>query len=667
MRRKGNRIIDENGRTLILRGVNMGGSSKRPCQAGNSGNTGKSSNTQEAVSFVGRPFPPEEADGHFERLKNFGFTFIRFIITWEALEHAGPGIYDESYIDYLKKILKAARNNGIRVLMDPHQDVWSRWTGGDGAPRWTLEKLGMNVDKLDATGAAITANDKKAFAQKEALQRKEAFPQKAMIWPVNYSLYAAATMFTLFFAGNTFAPDLKIDGENAQDFLQKRYIEAFRHCYRQLKGSEALAAISGWGVMNEPHPGFIGHRCLGNLENATLALGPVPSPFEAMLAASGQPVNVPVYKPWIKGWRVARSQTINPEGLSLFREGFTCPWKQAGVWAGDGDNAKLIRPDHFAKYKGQAIRFTDDFLKPFILRFIESFSGENQPALFFIEGIPHSESPSWSKKDPENTVNAFHHYDGFTLFTKSYRPYLTVDSKAGKIILGKKKNAAHYTAKLAEAKTWAKERMDDMPCLLGEFGIPFDLNRKTAYKSGDYRLHEHALSRYYDGIDENLLSSTIWNYTADNTHEEGDHWNSEDFSIVTSAFGTPASQTGTGRREIIERAARGWLRPYPMATAGIPLKFNWNRKEAVFFFLFSADSEIKAPTEIFIPSRWFGEAVSINIEISSELPNSIEAERKQTGPAAKLLRPEYHWEEQKLYIYNDGYNGEAELIVRPKG
>ena len=79
--------------------------------------------------------------------------------------------------------------------------------------------------------------------------------------------------------------------------------------------------------------------------------------------------------------------------------------------------------------------------------------------------------------------------------------------------------------------------MGDMPCLLGEFGLPFDLNRKKAYKTGDYSLHEKALSLYYDAIDENLLNSTIWNYTADNTHEEGDHWNGEDLSIVTNHLG----------------------------------------------------------------------------------------------------------------------------------
>ncbi|CAG8837900.1 16923_t:CDS:2, partial [Racocetra persica] len=57
------------------------------------------------VSFVGRPFPLEEVHEHFSRLRTWGLTFVRLLVTWEALEHAGPGIYDEEFIDYLINII----------------------------------------------------------------------------------------------------------------------------------------------------------------------------------------------------------------------------------------------------------------------------------------------------------------------------------------------------------------------------------------------------------------------------------------------------------------------------------------------------------------------------------------------------------------------------------
>ena len=150
------------------------------------------------VSFVGRPFPLADANEHFARLHQWGFQFIRLLITWEAIEHAGPGHYDQEYLDYIYQLIKKAGDHGIRVFLDPHQDAWSRFTGGDGAPYWTLEAAGLDPPHFTETGAAL-------------LHSEEGDPFPKMIWPTNYFKLASATMFTLFFGGNDLAPGIKVD------------------------------------------------------------------------------------------------------------------------------------------------------------------------------------------------------------------------------------------------------------------------------------------------------------------------------------------------------------------------------------------------------------------------------------------------------------------------
>jgi len=614
MKITGKRIIDEEGRTLILRGVNLGGSSKTPFGPPGWGFSFESLKNPEKASFTGRPFPLEEAESHFERLSRAGMTFLRFVVTWEALEHSGPGQYDEEFLAYLRKILLVAEKWGISVFIDPHQDVWSRWTGGDGAPAWTLETLGIDLDKLDATGAAITRQRYGEF------HNGKPFPR--MIWPSNYNRYAAATMFSLFFGGKTYAPEFSIDGTNIQDWLQGHYIAAFRHCYRRLKN---CSAVAGWGIINEPHQGFIGCKDIGRNDDAMVPIGPRPSPWDTIRAASGYPVAVPVHSYNIFTKFTANREIFNPGGVSLFKTGYVCPWKQAGVWDEEGGAPRLLRKDHFSTLKERPLDFMADFHKPFTLKFIESMKEADEKTFFFLEGIPSGTGvpshPEWSENDPPNVINAFHWYDGFSLFIKHFSRLFTMNPEKAAIVIGKKRMREYFYECLAKGVKWSAGHMGGVPSLLGEFGLAFDINKRRAYKSGDYSLHEEALSMYYDAVDENLLHSTIWNYTADNTNKTGDNWNDEDLSIFSEGK---------------ERAVGGWKRPYPMATAGIPIWFQWDRKKGFLEYFFKADGAIAAPTVIYIPPE-FG-------------PNLV---------ITTSLRHEYKPDEQRLLVYNDGKEGEA--------
>ena len=259
---------DEHGRTLILRGVNLGGSSKVPYCPDGATYIRQGFYDHRNVSFVGRPFPLEEADEHLARLRSWGLTFLRLLVPWEAVEHGGPGVYDLEYLDYLREVVRRAGEHGLHLFIDPHQDVWSRMSGGDGAPGWTFEAVGMDVTRLPETGAAIV----------HAIHG-DPFPR--MIWPSNYTKLAAATMFTLFFGGNDFAPRTLVDGEPVQEYLQRHYINAMVQVAQRLKG---LPAVVGYDTLNEPSSGYIGWADLNSA--GPLLLGESPTAVPVHVAGS---------------------------------------------------------------------------------------------------------------------------------------------------------------------------------------------------------------------------------------------------------------------------------------------------------------------------------------------------------------------------------------------
>jgi hypothetical protein len=76
--------------------------------------------------------------------------------------------------------------------------------------------------------------------------------------------------------------------------------------------------------------------------------------------------------------------------------------------------------------------------------------------------------------------------------------------------------------------------MGSRPVIFSEIGIPYDMDDKYAYKTGDYSSQIAAMDANMfaiEGFGGNGM--TMWVYVASNTHEWGDNWNGEDLSIYS--------------------------------------------------------------------------------------------------------------------------------------
>ena len=609
VRQSGPYFLDREGRQVMLRGVNLGGDCKVPHPGGGT-QFPSDFHDHRDVSFVGRPFPLDAAGEHLGRLRHWGFNVVRLLTTWEAVEHAGPGQYDEAYLDYFAEVCRLAGEHGLYVFIDFHQDVWSRMSGGDGAPGWTFEAAGLDFTRFPAAGAAHVMQAVYDYASPE--ERQAAYPQ--MSWGSNYRLPANGIMWTLFWAGRLLTPDFKVDGRNIQDVLQDAYLGAMDQVARRVA---KLPNVLGFDTLNEPGAGWIGERLsyrhLGpSAENPVWArVGPALSPLDSLAVARGIPVEVPVLaRDRATGATgVAGVRVINPQGVSIWRDGAADPFERAGAWRAAAGQGISLDEQFFQVAQGRRLDLSEDGYGPLFHKVGETVRRHNPDWSLFAELDPFGAAAgrAFPSRMPQGCVNAAHWYDVATLFTKRFN--------------ARREPAEAIRARYVEQLRGRRDAADfpgGAPTLIGEFGIPYDLEDGAAFEAwasgardGVWDDHALALSLMYDALDELQLHATQWNYTVSNRNAAriGDGWNQEDLSIWSQDQQDDPTDPDSGGR-----AVDGFCRPFARRIQGRLVRTAFDRERRRFVLECDADPAIGGPTEIYAPRRQYPMGFVVRVE-----------------------------------------------------
>jgi hypothetical protein len=601
---------DARGRRLLLRGVNVGGDSKCPtgCSTARAPSVRPSEPGKHSISFVGRPFPLDEAAEHFGRLQAYGLTLVRLVVTWEAVEHEGPGKYDFAYLQYLQELVQIGAEHNISFIIDAHQDVWSRYTGGDGAPRWTLETVGFDVDKLHESGAAFTHA---GFVLEHGLDA--ALPE--MIWPSNHHKLACGTMFTLFFGGRDFCPEFTVSDKkvNIQDYLQEHFIAAMTEVAFKLVDEPN---VLGFETLNEPNMGMLGWKDLAK-PSKYLLQGPSPTWFQSFQLGMGLATEVDHYEPsLVKSGRVV----LNAAGAKAWRFGVQCLWAEMGVWGLQNGDPALLVPDFFRyRREGEAlveVRPVQDYFVPFAIEFkrrIRTITRVGAPEyVVFVNKPTDFESsaiatfPSATDLDLECSGIAWapHWYDLVPIVTKSFRSWIGVARDQGfrsPIVLGNAALKQEYARQLRQLACEGMRIGDGVPTLIGELGCPFDLHVGDHTTDTLKNAQIAAMDTTLGAVERALLSCCIWNYSATNSDAHGDGWNGENFSIWTPGASKQHTVFAGGR------ALPAVIRPYAFRCPGTPVKMQFCIESKRFDFEYVADSDVDAELVVFLPRYHYHE------------------------------------------------------------
>lgn len=624
------RFVDHHGRHLLLRGVNLGGDSKVPYPDGGTENPSDFSDHRQ-VSFVGRPFPAEEADEHFARLRHWGFNALRFLVTWEAVAHAGPQQCDSAYLDYVVSMLERAQAHGFIAFIDFHQDAWSRMSGGSGAPGWTFEALGLDIKALAVSDAALVMQHHFDYDSPE--DHQASYP--VMGWAGNYHRAANGIMWTAFFAGAVLTPEWRVDGENVQRFLQRHFLGAM----------DALAArvahlpnVVGFDTLNEPGLGWIGQRLSERpADISRLRPGPVWTPLDCLRLAHGQRVEVPCLARDAEtmALRHVGERAFNEQRMRVWLPGSADPFAAHGAWRAAGDGGEALEEDFFCVHRGQPIHISNDCMAPFFDEVARTVRRHRTDWLVFAEINPGATAAGqqFPAAMPPRWVNASHWYDIQCLRTK-----LSPAAPRSALV-------ARYRPELQALRDLGARHATPAPTLFGEFGIQFDLDGASAYRrwrAGEtgqeiWDRHVPPLAAAFDVLDELLASGTLWNYTASNRNDAriGDRWNQEDLSIFSRDQATTREDPDSGGRAI-----DGFVRAYVVAAQGELRQMRYDDTRARLDFELEADPDIPMPTLVFLPRRRFP---AIDVTADATIRWSFHADRQcaeiwSPGPGLARVR-----------------------------
>lgn len=615
------RFVDHRGRQVILRGVNLGGDSKVPYPDGGTERYTDFSDHR-TVSFVGRPFPRDEADAHLGRLVRWGFNTVRLVVTWEAIEHTGPAQFDTDYLAYIAEVCTCAQAHRLFVIIDFHQDVWSRMSGGSGAPGWLFDALGLDFTQFDAAGAAHIMQARYDYTSSERVQETRYPP---MSWPINYHMPVNGILWTAFFDGARLTPDWRIDGLNVQQFLWRHFFGAIRALAERIGH---LPNVIGFDSLNEPGTGWLGQPVSTAKGQDPSPLRPLPiwTPLDGLKVARGMTTTLrcPVANAGRTQIIGEHQITVNTQRIPIWKPGMTDPFEQAGAWTVRDGQALVLDEDFFRVRDGRPLDIENDCMAAFFEAVAKAFRDLRQEWLLFAEINPYATSRgrAFPRRMPSRSVNASHWYDIRLLWSKQF-PEVTNETERADTM-------QRYSNQLGHLRSLG-ERINaetgGAPTLIGEFGTPYDLNhgisfeRWAAGERGEdlWSAQTAALELMYDAMDALQLSSTQWNYTATNSNDLriGDRWNQEDLSIFSPEQLTEDEDPYSGAR-----AARGFCRAYAQAIQGRLRMVRYETRQQRLTLAYDADARIDAPTEVFLPPHFRAPDVQVlegDVEVQLDL------------------------------------------------
>ena len=638
-------LRDEHGRYVFFHGVNASCSTKVPV---------KLDETTGLPTYIGRPFPLDRARQELARLRDMGLDSIRLLVMWEAVEPEARGKYDQAYLDYIRSMVQIAGEHRIHVLLDMHQDMFSRHLrarfnsrpeyGVPGSVEHTLLSLVPSLkygydEAVQGDGAPLWAvkaclQEKKTDSKHWGVPRLVSGLDAAQLDKI-YKLFlrltgqedpGGTTPIWAFYLTLALPPKFEVDeSTDMLPFTNWGLAHALSldvaRCYACLFAGDK--AFPGLEVEGQNVKDYLQQAYAGAWAQVAARVRDLPNVmgYDIINEPGGNFVTLSAVAAMIKSGSVEGARGLLESLLGLENGGelyealLTLKLLPPDTTPETLKKWGLDRVDVFnvlAMNNG----FDETHLRPLYERVGQAILKVDPDALIFIEGsssialltggygglggmweLPMTHPAGAALKG--RVVYAPHWYTdiypflGFNVNPRSF----TVEQVRYR----------DYRPKLEEAAGLASYSLGNIPVVFGEFGSYFNYNNTVEQgqyvnrsRQQSYEVSAHILNNYYEAFESMFQSRMLWCVSTENDERKGDLWNREDFSIL-GPDGEP-------------RAQAAWSRPHARALAGKPIATHYHsdlhyfdpdkgvpvpRRELEVRY---GSKETSAPSEIVVPA-----------------------------------------------------------------
>jgi len=625
------------GRYVYLRGVNVSGSTKVPT-------------SENPISYVGKPFPLTDAQKYFQTISDLGFNSIRLLINWEGIEPYERGLYDEDYLEYIRRIVEIAGDYNIYVLLDMHQDAWSRhlfvkysdrpyYTDSNGnrvePPPGSLESMVLSLvpDENGNYQDMIRGDGAPKWAVQAILPERK-MDSKYWGTPRILGSINSQTIQTLInLLGNLSGTSVSSSTEMPwlDDFIERLPPEF------DFNETTDFLPWTSWGIN-----GFLSLDVQRSF--ISFFAGDVIYPEREI---DGVSIKDYLQEAYINAWlEVVKRVKDYPNviGYDIMNEpiGIFLTYTAAALYfqTGMADGVKKLFEDFLGKDMGDQV-----FELVTSLNLIPSDSSEETVRKWGFEGVNlggimdlnYGFDAKFLQPFYERAGRAIQELDPDAIIW--FEPSLNASLVLGNLLQGTMEinmtkprginqvvYAPHwyadiypfigfnmpprnftvsevrfrdYTQNIKSVFDKSAYSLGNIPVVFGEFGTYFNFGGIEKSMEEDYEVSATILDNYYETFESMGISSILWCFSPENDPRFGDQWNKEDFSIL-----------GPDR---LPRGEEAYSRPYPKFLSGKLIRMHFYSKYHYFdphkgipnpekeFYLEFESKETSAPTEIFVP------------------------------------------------------------------